>query len=166
MRNLVALVAGAGLALVVAAAKPAAAQDGDFLAFSLGAFDVFDDETTTEAHIEYRSGWKLFNVGPTLGVMFNSDAGLYVYGGVYLDLFLGRRWLVMPNVAVGAYHQGDSKDLGSTFEFHAAVEVSYRFDGGSRLGIALHHISNAGLGDSNKGANSLVVTYAISFDHL
>ena len=164
MRNLVALVAGAGLALVVAAAKPAAAQDGDFLAFSLGAFD-FINETTTEARIEYRSGWKTFNVGPMLGVMFNSKASLYVYGGFYLDLSFGR-WVVMPNLAVGAYYEGNGKDLGHVIEFHSGVEVSYRFDNRSRLGIALHHISNANIGDRNPGAESLVVTYAIPFDRL
>ena len=164
MRNLVALVAGAGLALAVAAAKPAAAQDGDLLAFSLGAFD-FINETTTEARIEYRSGRKKFKVGPKLGVLFNSKASLYVYGGFYLDLSFGR-WVVMPNLAVGAYYEGNGKDLGHVIEFHSGVEVSYRFDNRSRLGIALHHISNANIGDRNPGAESLVVTYAIPFDLL
>ena len=164
MRNLVALVAGAGLALVVAAAKPAAAQDGDYLAFSLGAFD-FVNETTTEARIEYRSGRKKFNIGPKLGVLFTSKASLYVYGGFYLDLSFGR-WVVMPSLAVGAYYEGNGKDLGHVIEFHSGVEVSYRFDDRSRLGIALHHISNANIGDRNPGAESLVVTYAIPFDLL
>ncbi|MFQ5985198.1 MAG: acyloxyacyl hydrolase [Alphaproteobacteria bacterium] len=160
----------AALVGLVALASPAelAAADGDsdFLAFSLGAFDLGDEETTAEARIEYRSDRKVLYLGPMAGLMVNFDGGAYVYGGVYLDLLFGRRWVVMPSLAVGAYREGDGKDLGGTLEFRSGVEVSYRLGNGSRIGIAFHHISNAGLRDKNPGAESLVFTYAVPFDTL
>ena len=156
----------AGAALAVAATGPAAAQDPDLFAFSVGGFDVNDDDTAAEASIEYRSDWKPFYLGPTIGLMVNSDGGVYGYGGVYLDLFFGRRFVVTPNFAVGGYSQGDSKDLGSTIEFRSGVDVAYRFDDRSRLGIAFHHISNASIDDTNPGVNSLVVTYAVPIGRL
>ena len=166
MRFLITLVAGAGLALVVAAAEPAAAQDGDALAFSLGAIDVDDKETAAEARVEYRTGPKLFNFGSMVGFMWTTDASAYVYGGFYYDWILANRFVIMPNVAVGLYRQGKGKDLGSVIEFRSGVEIAYRFANRSRLGAAYHHMSNAGIDGLNPGTESMVVTYVIPFDWL
>ncbi len=144
----------------------ATAQEPDFVAFSLGGFDVNDNETAVEARVEYRSNWKPFYLGPMIGLMVNSDGGVYGYGGVYLDVFLGRRWVVTPNVAVGGYGRGNGKDLGSVIEFRSALELSYRYDNRARLGIALSHISNASIDDNNPGTESLVVTFAVPFASL
>ncbi len=164
MKTLVILAAGAMLAF--AAPGPAAAQDPDFLAFSAGGFDVNDDMTAAEARIEYRSDKKLFFLGPTVGLMVNSDGGVYGYGGLYLDLFFGRRFVVAPNFAVGGYSRGDGKDLGSVAEFRSGVDFSYRFDDRSRLGIAFHHISNVSIDANNPGTESLVITYAVPLARL
>ncbi len=157
--------AAAGLGFAVMAAGPAAAQDGEFLALSLGGFDISNDDVATEGRVEYRMDEFGYNIGPMLGVMFTSDASLYVYGGFFLDLEFGN-WVVMPNLAVGAYMEGNGKDLGHVVEFRSGFELAYRFGNRSRLGIAFNHISNANLADSNPGVESLVVTYAIPFDRL
>ncbi len=157
--------AAAGLGFAVMAAGPAAAQEGEFLALSLGAFDITNNDVTTEGRVEYRMDEIGYNIGPMLGVMFTSDASAYLYGGFFLDLEFGN-WVVMPNLAVGAYAKGSGKDLGHVIEFRSALELAYRFANRSRLGIAISHISNANLGDSNPGVESLVVTYAIPFDQL
>ena len=157
--------ASAALALAVMAAGPASAQEGEFLALSLGAFDINSDKVTTEGRVEYRMDEIGYNVGPMLGVAFNSDASVYVYGGFFLDLDFGN-WVVMPNIAVGAYFEGKDTDERFGFNFRSGVELAYRFANRSRLGIAIHHISNANLTGTNPDANSLVVTYAIPFDRL
>ncbi len=161
----VARAAAAGLGFAIVAAGPAAAQEGEFLALSLGAFDIANDDIATEGRFEYRLDELGYNIGPMVGVMFNSDAGAYLYGGFFLDLEFGN-WVVMPNLAVGAYGKGSGKDLGHVIEFRSALELAYRFANRSRLGIAVSHISNANLGDSNPGVESLVITYAIPFDRL
>jgi len=39
--------------------------------------------------------------------------------------------------------------------------VAYRFDDRSRLGISIDHTSNAGIGDTNIGAESIMLNYSI-----
>ena len=98
--------------------------------------------------------------------MGTTDSAVYGYAGIGMDIFFGRRVVLTPNFAVGAYHDGDGKDLGHAVEFRSGLELAYRFDNRSRLGIAVHHISNASLGDSNPGTESVVLTYAIPTDML
>lgn len=162
MRKVTTIALGAVFALWLGGLS--AAKEPDFVAFSVGGFDVNDNETAAEARVEYRSNWKPFYLAPMIGLMLNSDGGVYGYGGVYLDVFFGRRWVVTPNFAVGGYGRGNGKDLGSVIEFRSAIELSYRFDNRARLGIALSHISNASIDDNNPGIESLVLTYAVPLD--
>ena len=110
---------------------------------------------------DFRSDWRRWLVAPMVGLMVNSDGGVYGYGGLYFDIFLGRRLVITPNFAMGGYAEGASKDLGSILEFRSGVEIAYRFDNRARLGVAFQHISNASIDDTNPGAESLVLTYAI-----
>jgi len=155
-----ALIAAAA-ALVLLRAGGAMAGDPDALAFSAGAFDINDDKTAAEFRVEYRTDWRRYILTPMVGLMANSDGGFYGYGGVFIDIYFGRRFVGTPNFAVGGYRQGGSKDLGSTIEFRSGIEFAYRFDDRSRLGIAFHHISNASIDDNNPGTESLVLTYSI-----
>jgi len=41
------------------------------------------------------------------------------------------------------------------------LEVAYRFDDRSRLGLSISHYSNAGLGDDNPGTESLMLNYSV-----
>ena len=103
----------------------AQAEDLDFLALSASVFDFDDDETSAEFRYEYRSDLKLFHIGPFVGLMANTAGGVYGFGGIYLDVFLHRRLVMTPNLAVGGYAEDDSKDLGSVVEFRSGVEITY-----------------------------------------
>jgi len=72
--------------------------------------------------------------------------------------------VLTPSFGVGAYDEGDGKDLGDTIEFRSQVELAYRFDNRSRVGVAFSHISNAGIGDRNPGTEILNVYYAYPLD--
>ena len=163
MRQIASLMAAVALASG-AAAETARADEPAFFAASVGAFDINDDDTSAEFRLEYRSDYRLWHIGPMIGLMANTDGGVYGYGGVFIDIFFGKNWVVMPNAAVGGYREGSSKDLGNVVEFRTGVEIAYRFADKSRLGLAFQHISNAGLDDKNPGTESLVLTYAIPFD--
>ena len=163
MRQIVSLVAAVAFAWG-AAAETVRADEPAFFAASVGGFDINDDDTSVEFRLEYRSDYRLWHIGPMIGLMANTDGGVYGYGGVFIDIFFGKNWVVMPNIAVGGYHEGSSKDLGHVVEFRTGVEIAYRFADKSRLGLAFQHISNAGLDDKNPGTESLVLTYAIPFN--
>jgi hypothetical protein len=98
--------------------------------------------------------------------MATTDSAFYGYGGIRLDVFLGRRWVFTPAFAAGLYSDGDGKDLGHVVEFRSAVEIAYRFDDRSRLGLSLYHLSNASLSDSNQGTEVVTLHYSYPLDKL
>ena len=66
-----------------------------------------------------------------------------------------------PGAGVGAYSEGNGKDLGHAIEFRTQVEFARRLRNDARIAIALSHISNASLGDENPGAEILSLYYSI-----
>jgi len=163
---------------------------GDTLALSIGAYDVGAIGNVRDRAVtfgaEYRSGYALlWHIKPMLGALGNSDGSFYGYGGFYVDFNLGdlisgavaQRIFITPSAAVGGYSQGGSnKDLGNTVEFRTGVEITYRMAYGGRIGVAFHHISNAGLGSSsgksgpgqasNPGTEIVSAVYVLPLDIL
>jgi lipid A 3-O-deacylase len=140
-------------------------NEADALMLGLGMFDPFDNRTSAGATLEYRLGRKLFFIGPAIGGMANSEGGLFGYFGLYLDLSVGPIYFT-PQLGLGFYHRGDSRDLGGNFQFRETVELSYRFDNGHRAGVRVAHISNADLHDVNPGEEEYYLTYSVALGAL
>ncbi|HLT79020.1 MAG TPA: acyloxyacyl hydrolase [Ferrovibrio sp.] len=157
------------VALLVAALlvipSAARADDPAFLALSAGYYDINDNYEAAEARIEYRHDKKFWIFKPFAGVMATTDEAVHGYAGVLVDIYFGRRWVLTPSFAPGLYREGDGKDLGGTIQFRSQLELSYRFDNRSRLGLSINHISNASIYDSNPGTESVALTYAIPLGH-
>jgi lipid A 3-O-deacylase len=145
----------------------AADDDPDFLELQLGTFDIRHAHTFA-ADLEYRSGYKILGyVKPMVGMMTTSRGAFYGYGGFAMDIYFGRRIVITPSLAVGAYNQNNDVHLGAWFpEFRSSFEIAYRFDDRSRLGVMFHHISNAGTTKSNPGAETAMLTYAYPLSKL
>lgn len=157
----------AACALLGAFAGPAAAQDPAFLSFSAGGFDVNrQKDTAVELGVQYRHDEKLWIFQPMGGAMATLDGAAHVYAGVSLDIFLGNRLVLRPSFAPGLYFKGSGYDLGHVIEFRSGIELAYRFDDRSRLGLELYHLSNAHIGDKNPGEESLVLQYSVPFGTL
>jgi len=153
------------LLLFGAAAQPALAEEEDdpsFITIGASYFDILHDgDEAVELRLEYRDKHRIWLFKPFGGITATSDAAVYPYAGVLTDFYFGNRIVVSPSVAVGAYFEGNGKDLGHVFEIRSALEVAYRFDDRSRLGVMFYHISNAGLGDDkNPGAEALTLSYS------
>ena len=157
----------AGALIVVALVgwqpRQAVAEDPSFLTLSLGYFDVIhDDNAAAAVGVEWMSSSRLLWIlQPMVGAMATSESGLYGYAGFGTDIFFGRRWVLTPSAAVGAYNKGAGKDLGHTLEFRTGVTFAYRFDNRSRLGLRFYHMSNAGISERNPGVEVLDLTYSI-----
>lgn len=150
--------------IAVAPAAQAQGKGGDdpsFLAVSAGYHDIADDYDAFEGRIEYRHGEKFWIFKPVIGVLATHDEAVMGYAGVLVDIYFGRRWVLTPAFTPGLYRKGDGKDLGGTVEFKSQIELSYRFDDRSRLGIGISHISNASIYDSNPGTETVFLTYAM-----
>lgn len=146
----------------LAAPVPALANDPDFLSVAIGAFDlVQDNDKATEFRAEYRSDKKIWIFKPFIGAMGTTDSAFYGYGGLLVDVYFGRRWVLTPNFAAGYYSKGDGLDLGHELEFRSSIELSYRFDNRTRLGVSFYHMSNASIGSDNPGTEVLSIVYSI-----
>ena len=117
--------------------------------------------TAAELRAEYRFGDVLWFVSPFIGITGTSDAAFYGYGGFGIDINFGPNLVLTPNVAAGYFGRGSGTDLGSWWEFRSGAELAWRFSDMSRLGVALHHTSNAGLTKRNPGAQSVVLIYSV-----
>lgn len=165
-RTGLALALALGIGFSLWGAVPAQAEEPDFFVFSAGGYDVNDDETAAEFRVEYRSDLRFWKLLPFIGLAGTTDAAFYGYAGLGLDIFLGRRIVIQPNAAFVGYAKGDGKDLGGGLQFRTGGEIAWRFDDYSRLAIAFHHISNAGIYDDNPGTELLVLTYSVPFRNL
>jgi len=145
---------------------PTVAEEDDPLFFTLAAgyYDINDNMDAVEFRAEVRARDKIWIFKPLGGVMASSDGAFYGFGGVLVDFYLGRRFVFTPSFAAGFYEDGDGKDLGHAVEFRSSVELAYRFDDRSRLGMSFYHLSNAGLSDNNPGTEVLSLNYSIPFN--
>jgi len=151
------------LALFLAPVGDAKADDPDFLTLSAGWFDFNrQKDEGGEFRLEYRSDKKFWIFKPFGMVSGASNGMTFVGAGVLIDVFLGRRFVVTPSFAPTWWRgETDELDLGHAVEFRSQLEVAYRFDDHSRLGLSISHYSNAGLGDDNPGTESLMLNYSV-----
>jgi lipid A 3-O-deacylase len=165
--------AGAIVCVVGALATPAEAQltlgspgEPPRVAIGAGAFDVTPSAsnkggTAAEGRLEYRLPDMLWAVSPFVGVSGTSDGAFYGYGGFGVDINFTPNVVLTPNAAAGYFYRGSGTNLGSWFEFRTGAELAWRFADRSRIGVAVHHTSNAGLTQRNPGAQSVVLMYSV-----
>jgi len=151
-------------------AAPVRAEPGNetgHLVLSLGYSD-FDQGNNEAANfrLDYRHGRGLYFIKPWIGVEGTSDGAFWGGAGIYTELPIYDRLYLTASVGAGGYSQGDGKDLGYGLEFRSTGEATYRFDNGTRLGVSISHISNAGLGDINPGVDILSAVYAVPLGSL
>ncbi len=158
------------LTALLAAATGAQAQAGDpaLLSMAAGGFDFNrQKDPGAEFRLEVRSARKFFFLKPFVALAGTSTGSGFFGAGVLLDVYFGRRIVVTPSFAPHYYVGGNSKlDLDFPIEFRSQLEIAYRFDDRSRLGLAISHYSNASLGDTNPGTESLMVYYSVPFSFL
>lgn len=168
-----AALAAMALAFAGALAPPAAAQltlgspaDPPRIALGAGAFDITPgngsrSRSAAEGRVEYRFGDVLWVIAPFVGVAGTSNGAFFGYGGFGFDINFTPRLVLTPNAAAGYFWRGSGTNLGSWWEFRTGAELAYRFTDQSRLGVAVHHTSNAGLTRRNPGEQSVVLIYSI-----
>ncbi len=150
------LLLAAGL---IAAQLNAKAAD---LTMALGGFDVRKSGVAMgQAEYRFSNGWSGFR--PQAGLFVTEDSGVYLYGGVGYPFALNEQWSLTPSLSAGYYDKGDGKNLGYDLEFYSQLRLEYRLAAGSRVGLGIGHISNAGFGDNNPGAETLYLSYSIAY---
>jgi len=99
-------------------------------------------------------------VAPFVGAFGTGKGAFYGYGGFGIDINFFEKFVVTPSAAVGYFTHGTGIDLGAHTEFREGAEFDYRLDNLSRLGVGMYHMSNAGIGQHNPGAE--LVTFVLT----
>lgn len=135
------------------------------LQLGTGAYDAVR-QADTAGHLAFQAALRprRFQIRPVVGLFITLDQAVYGYAGAARDFELSPRWVLTPQFSVGAYEDGDGKELGHTLEFLSSLHLAYRFDGGSRLGLAYQHISNGSISDDNPGAEIILLTWTWRLD--
>lgn len=146
-----------------AQAAPAPGANEGLMAIYVGSFSTLRDARHEAITVggEYRFRDVYYGIRPTIGGFAAGNGEMYGYAGFNWDLPLSTApILITPGFNVGAYDGHNGKNLGHALEFRSTLEVSYQFASHDRLGIAISHLSNAGLGSQNPGTETLQVVYA------
>jgi lipid A 3-O-deacylase len=164
----------AAILLALAFAVPAEAQvvfgspgEPPHVVLGAGAFDVLPDakkkesRTAAELRGEYRFGDLFWIIAPFVGASGTSDGAVYAYGGFGFDINFGPIWVLTPNFAAGYFDRGGGTRLGSHIEFRSGAELDYRMPDTTRIGVAVQHMSNAGITKQNPGEESVTLIYAV-----
>jgi len=172
MRGLAALLIGlCVLSTSAARAEQLFREHNDaHLALQAGVWDsgVFGNASKRSAAFggEYRFGAHLWIVHPFIGLNATSHGGVYGYGGILFDVSVIDRLWFTPSFAVGGYHRGSGRNIGSVIEFRSALELSYEFGNKSRLGVRFEHLSNAGISKTNPGVENFWLVYSVPVSNL
>ena len=154
---------GLFLPIQVVCAKEPPVPAVPMINLTFGKVGVFDDEFEADRYgIEYRfrpfGKWDLI---PAIGYAFSVDDDSFLYTDLRYDYWLNSRWVLTPSLGVGVFTEGKNLDLGDDLEFRSGLELAYRFNTNYRIGVALFHLSNAGISDNNPGTESLVFSLSI-----
>jgi hypothetical protein len=154
--------------LVLSLGTSAKAADGmqddpAFISIGSGYYDFNrKKEAGVEMRLEYRSKTKLSVFKPFAAIAATSTSQGFVGAGILVDLYFDRRFVITPSFAPHYYWGGNNKlDLGHNLEFRSQLEVAYRFDDRSRLGLAISHYSNASIGNTNPGTETATVYFSV-----
>ncbi len=151
-----------GSCIAAAATASAAEDEPAFLAAAAGVFNIEDDRgRAAEFRLEYRSNLTLWIIKPLVALAATTDGSFFLGAGILADIVLGSRFVLTGSVLANYYARGRADfDLGYPLEFRSQAEIAYRFDNRSRLGIAISHYSNLGLGDTNPGSETVSLYYS------
>lgn len=134
-----------------------------YISFSNAVFDILKKgDTSVEWRLEFRRDFSGLAVDPLAGMMINTDGARFIYAGISYELPLFDFLSVIPSFSPGLYSKNKSKELHFLLEFRSQIELSFHFDLYTRLGVSFNHISNASLGKSNPGVESLAISYTFS----
>ena len=135
-------------------------------AASGGTAPVSFKDSSTVYSIEYFASKRVIKIlKPFIGFNGTDKDAYYGYFGFSTDLYFlnCKCFIITPTLAVGWYIDGEEIKLGNRVQFRSGGDIYYRFKNNVRVGVGLYHISNAGLGDSNPGAEQAILKYQIPF---
>lgn len=135
-----------------------ALPQGTELKAGAAVWNLFDDADRYALHVAYvhKPLESFYGVRPTV-LLVNADQGQHYFAaGLAKDVYQYNDFSVRV-----AFHAGivdESKNLGDTIEFYSSLSGLYKISDTFSLEAEVGHISNGGLGDTNPGSESFVLS--------
>ncbi len=139
-------------------------EEPDSLSVGTGVSDPIDREHTAGMfQVEYRPALWGLRTGPVAGLAATLDGRFIGYAGLRHDILFAGRFLVSFNLAAAAYRiEGDTDEVRGLPQFRTGFDIQYKLPGGSKVGVALQHYSNAEVFEkSNPGTETLAFTFTM-----
>ena len=116
-------------------------------------------------HLDTELGKESFfgNLQPITGIMVTPDYQGYIYTGIQLNKKIGENLNFTPSFTPGLYSRGKGKPLYHILQFKSELQISWETKNNNIFGFSFNHISNAGIGDRNPGANNYMLNYIKKF---
>jgi len=90
------------------------------------------------------------------------EYAIYLSSGLQKKINFSENVALVPSFSIGLYQEFDEgKDMGFPIEFKSELELNYYIFDNSVLGLTYNHISNANIGDTNPGSDSVLVTFMV-----
>ena len=90
------------------------------------------------------------------------EYSIYFSSGLQKVLNLSESLSLIPSFSAGIYAAvDDGKDMGFPINFKSEIELKYNISSNSFFGLSMNHISNADIGNTNPGADSILITFKI-----
>ena len=124
--------------------------------FDSGARGTESPAVTLDLH--GASGWDVgaVRIGWGVGAKLDTRGDIWVGVGLTALADMSQRWFAEASFMPGLYRKGpNGTRLGSGVAFRSLGGIGYRLTPDTSLGVAIDHKSNAGLGSSNPGINTI-----------
>lgn len=137
------------------------AEEAGAVVVGSGVFNVLDVHSAGMGSLEYHLSSGMKRLNPYAGIMFTTNAGLYLYAGARYLFPLYNKLRLALSFAPGLYYKNRKDDLGYVVEFSSGLELSYERGDGKRFLLSLNHISNGRLANYNPGTETVRISYCI-----
>ncbi len=152
-------------ACLLAAALPASAISQE-LVLGVGHTDyaAAAGEDTEILSLAYRYNpffeGDVFSASLGANASITGESDFFIGAGVWLRWGWDSGWFVDFSLMPGYYDEGTpGNDLGYDLEFRSLLGLGYQFDGGQSVSLAYTHKSNASLGNTNPGADTVLLRW-------
>ena len=90
------------------------------------------------------------------------EYSIYLSSGLQKKIDLSQKISLVPSFSIGLYEEfDDGKDMGYPVEFKSEIELNYNLSKSSLFGVTWNHISNADIGGTNPGSDSVLINFII-----
>ncbi|WP_221031223.1 acyloxyacyl hydrolase [Actomonas aquatica] len=146
-----------------AAAIRTAAPDTESytLVARFGMLGVLDDEPADPlAALELRFPQQWHGIHPYVSLNLTDSRTWFAGAGLIYHLELSPNYRLTLGSGPFYYQHEPDRDLGLKLEFYSFAELTRELPRNQRLGLRIGHLSNAGLGRHNPGAETVSIVYS------